>query len=159
MVKYILDPKIKPLVDYFNSLSGIETFGSCQGHNDGGVEKRWFYPYIKFKCTNNRSLGLLATIEYIFSDIGSVFNITKEEEKKVLRYKLNAFWSIEVVANNDHRKENGLDPNEYALYVLKADSGSFNKPSEIYDDFALILNWYRLQESKFINEDIIVNIK
>ena len=34
---------------------------------------------------------------------------------------------------------------EYAMYVLRADTSSFNKPSDIYGDFNEILNWYKYQ--------------
>ena len=32
----IVDKKITNLVDFINSLKGIETLGSCQGHDNGG---------------------------------------------------------------------------------------------------------------------------
>ena len=31
------------------------------------------------------------------------------------------------------------------MYVLRADTNSFNKPSDIYEDFNEILNWYKYQ--------------
>ena len=62
----IVDKKITNLVDFINSLKGVETLGSCQGHDNGGQTGEWVFPYIKFKCLDNRSLGLLASIEYIY---------------------------------------------------------------------------------------------
>jgi hypothetical protein len=43
----------------------------------------------------------------------------------------------------DFNDENIED--EYAMYVLRADLRSFDKPSEIYGDFNEILNWYKYQ--------------
>ena len=76
----IIDKKIKNLVDFINSLKGIETLGSCQGHDNGGQTGEWVFPYIKFKCLDNRSLGLLASIEYIYSDLRNLYGDLSEEE-------------------------------------------------------------------------------
>ena len=75
-----VDVKIKPLVDFINSLKGVETLGSCQGHDNGGQTGEWVFPYIKFKCLDNRSLGLLASIEYIYSDLRKLYSDLIEEE-------------------------------------------------------------------------------
>ena len=145
MKKNKLDKQIKPLVDFFNRLEGINTFGSCQGHNDGGKTGKWVYPYIKFKCTSNRSLGLLASIEYIYADLSSLYNVSEHELKNIYQPSLKAIWTIEVVPNNDFCVSKKINQEEYALYVLKAHADSFTKPSEVYPDFIKILDWYKAQ--------------
>ena len=64
-----IDTKIEPLVKFLNQLDGVLTIGSCQGHDDGGGSGEWVYPYIKFKCINNRTLGFLASIEDAYKSI------------------------------------------------------------------------------------------
>ena len=84
-----IDIKIKPLIDFLNSLNGVSTLGSCQGHDNGGQTGEWVFPYIKFKCLDNRSLGLLASIEYIYSDLRKLYgDISEEELSKIYQPKL-----------------------------------------------------------------------
>jgi len=64
-----VDVEIRPLVNFINNLEGVTTYGSCQGHDDGGKSGKWLYPYIKFKCINNRSLGLIAGIENAYANL------------------------------------------------------------------------------------------
>ena len=152
MKKNKLDKHIKPLVDFFNRLEGINTFGSCQGHDDGGETGKWVYPYIKFKCTSNRSLGLLASIEYIYADLNSLYNVSEHELKNIYQPNLNAIWAIEVVPNNDYIVSNNVKNDEYALYVLKARSDSFTIPSDVYPDFIKILDWYKTQVNSSVKD-------
>ena len=63
-----IDSEIKDLVLFINSLDGITTIGSCQGHDDDGPLGNFSHPYIKFKCSSNRSLGLLASVSDIYYD-------------------------------------------------------------------------------------------
>ena len=139
MNKISLDKRIIPLVEFFNTLDGINTIGSCQGHDDGGETGKWVYPYIKFKSMSNHSLGLLASIEYIYADLNILYNLSEIELDNIYRPKLNAIWTIEVVPNRDYSASQNVEKDEYALYVLKAHSDSFKRPSEVYPDFSKIL--------------------
>ena len=145
-----VDIKIKPLIDFINSLEGIETLGSCQGHDNGGQTGEWIFPYIKFKCFSNRSLGLLASIEYLYSDLKRRYgNLNEEHLSKIYQPRLNGIWTIEVLPNTDyHMKSNN---GEYAVFVLKAHIDSFEKPSDIYPDFDKILRWYKMLLNPSIN--------
>ena len=145
MNKTSLDRQITTLVEFLNTLDGIKTIGSCQGHDDGGKTGKWVYPYIKFKSTSNHSLGLLASIEYIYADLNILYNLSDIELDNIYRPKLNAIWTIEVVPNHDYSVSHNIENDEYALYVLKAHSDSFTKPSEVYPDFSKILDWYKAQ--------------
>ena len=153
MNKIKLDIEIKPLVDFFNTLDGINTCGSCQGHDDGGETGAWLYPYIKFKCTNNISLGLLATIEYLYADLAKLYDLPEPELKNIYQPSLNAIWTIEVVPNYDYNLFKNIKQDEFALYVLKANSDSFTKPSKIYPDFRIILEWYKSHNNSSNNDD------
>ena len=53
-----IDTQIQPLVEFLNQLDGINTIGSCQGHDDGGESGEWVYPYIKFKSVSYTHLTL-----------------------------------------------------------------------------------------------------
>ena len=138
-----IDTKIKPLVEFLNQLDGIITIGSCQGHDNGGDSGEWVYPYIKFKCTNNQTLGFLATLEDAYKSIKEQAESKYFDSALAFEPDLNGDWCIEVVNNMDFNDENIED--EYAMYVLRADLSSFDKPSEIYGDFKEILNWYKYQ--------------
>ena len=144
-MNYKIDSKILDLVNFIDGLEGVKTFGSCQGHNDGGKDGKWFVPYIKFMCTDNRTLAFLASIEYLYSDLTSTYNISRKEAAEIYQPRLNALWSIEVVTNYDHSSQDIIPPNEYALYVLNANSESYKKPSDVYPDFQIILDWYKSQ--------------
>ena len=148
----IIDYKIESLVEFINSLKGVETLGSCQGHDNGGQTGEWVYPYIKFKCLNDRSLGLLASIEYIYSDLRKLYgDVSEEELLKIYQPKLNGIWTIEVLPNIDYHLP-GND-GEYAVFVLKAHMDSFEKPSEVYPDFDKILDWYKRQLISSLNRN------
>ena len=138
-----IDTKIKPLVEFLNQLDGIITIGSCQGHDNGGDSGEWVYPYIKFKCTNNQTLGFLATLEDAYKSIKEQAESKYFDSALAFEPDLNGDWCIEVVNNMDFNDKNIED--EYAMYVLRADLRSFDKPSEIYGDFKEILNWYKYQ--------------
>ena len=147
-----IDKQIIPLVEFFNTLDGINTIGSCQGHDDGGETGKWVYPYIKFKSMSNHSLGLLASIEYIYADLNILYNLSDIELDNIYRPKLNAIWTIEVVPNRDYSASQNVEKDEYALYVLKAHSDSFKRPSEVYPDFSKILEWYKAQIKSSVND-------
>ena len=147
-----IDYKIESLVEFINSLKGVETLGSCQGHDNGGQTGEWVYPYIKFKCLDNRSLGLLASIEYIYSDLRKLYgDVSEEELLKIHQPKLKGIWTIEVLPNIDYHLP-GND-GEYAVFVLKAHMDSFEKPSEVYPDFDKILDWYKRQLNSSLNRN------
>ena len=147
------DKEIKPLVIFLNTLKGVKTFGSCQGHDNGGKTGEWLYPYIKFKCTSNRSLGLLASIEYIYADLNSLYELNDFESSDIYQPSLDAIWTVEVVPNNDYNLAEKVKEGEYALYVLKAHSDSFIKPSGVYSDFIKILDWYKMQINSFAGKN------
>ena len=147
------DKEIKPLVSFLNTLKGVKTFGSCQGHDNGGKTGEWLYPYIKFKCTSNRSLGLLASIEYIYADLNSLYELNDCGSSDSYQPSLDAIWTVEVVPNNDYNLAEKVKEGEYALYVLKAHSDSFIKPSGVYSDFIKILDWYKMQINSFAGKN------
>ena len=138
-----IDTKIEPLVEFLNQLDGIITIGSCQGHDNGGDSGEWVYPYIKFKCTNNQTLGFLASLEDAYKSINEQAESKYFDPSLAYEPDLNGAWCIEVVKNIDFNKEN--IEGEYAMYVLRADLNSFDKPSEIHGDFKEILSWYKYQ--------------
>ena len=138
-----IDKKIAPLVDFLNQLDGINTIGSCQGHDNGGQSGDWIYPYIKFKCTNNRTLGFLASLEDAYKSIYEQAKSKYFDSSLAYEPDLDGNWCIEVTNNIDFN-DNQID-DEYAMYVLRADLNSFDKPSDIYGDFNEILNWYKYQ--------------
>ena len=138
-----IDTKIEPLVEFLNQLDGIITIGSCQGHDNGGDSGEWVYPYIKFKCTNNQTLGFLASLEDAYKSINQQAESKYFDSALAFEPDLSGDWCIEVVKNIDFNDKNIKD--EYAMYVLRADLRSFDKPSEIYGDFKEILNWYKYQ--------------
>ena len=138
-----IDTKIEPLVEFLNQLDGIITIGSCQGHDNGGDSGEWVYPYITFKCTTNLTLGFLASLEDASKSINQQAESKYFDSALAFEPDLSGDWCIEVVKNIDFNDENIED--EYAMYVLRADLRSFDKPSEIYGDFNEILNWYKYQ--------------
>ena len=138
-----IDKEIKQLVNFINDLDGITTVGSCQGHDDGGPSIEWFYPYIKFKCTNNHTLAVLATIEHAYLSLDEQAKLSSFDSSLAFEPVLNASWSIEVVS---HFEFNQLKkPNEFAMYILRPESDSYEKSSDIYSDFEQILKWYKYQ--------------
>ena len=147
-----IDTKIEPLVEFLNHLDGINTIGSCQGHDDGGASGEWIYPYIKFKCTNNRILGFLASLEDAYKSINEQAESKYFDSSSAFEPNLKGDWCIEVVNNIDFNEAN--IKNEYALYVLRADLQSFNKPSDIYGDFNQMINWYN-SRLKLINQKFV----
>ena len=74
------------------------------------------------------------------------------ELSSIYQPSLKAIWTIEVVPNNDYNLTEKVR-GEYALYVLKAHSDSFLKPSEVYPDFITILNWYKTQINSFAEKN------
>ena len=65
----------------------------------------------------------------------------------------DAIWTIEVVPNRDYSVSSNVENDEYVFYVLKAHSDSFTKPSEVYQDFNKILDWYKTQINSFIGNN------
>ena len=138
-----IDKEIKQLVNFINNLDGISTIGSCQGHDDGGSSIEWFYPYIKFKCTNNYTLGVLATIEHAYLSLDEQAKLSSFDSSLAFEPDLSASWSIEVVSHFEFNQMK--NPSEFAVYVLRPESDSYNKASDIYSDFEQILKWYKYQ--------------
>ena len=100
-----IDTKIEPLVDFLNQLDGVITIGSCQGHDDGGGSGEWVYPYIKFKCTNNRTLGFLASLEDAYKSINEQAELKYFNSSSAFEPDLNGDWCIEVVKNIDFNEQ------------------------------------------------------
>tara|TARA_B100001142_G_scaffold276682_1_gene285832 strand:+ start:1107 stop:1550 length:444 start_codon:yes stop_codon:yes gene_type:complete len=140
-----VDVEIRPLVNFINNLEGVKTYGSCQGHDDGGKSGDWLYPYIKFKCINNRSLGLIAGIENAYANLDSLQKLNNFNPSELYQPELKAMWTTEVVSNIDYNSIENTEDDAYALFVLRADSSSYNKPSEVYEDFPTIIKWYEMQ--------------
>ena len=138
-----IDKEIKQLVNFINDLDGITTIGSCQGHDDGGPSTDWFYPYIKFKCTNNHTLAVLATIEHAYLSLNEQAKLSSFDYSLAFEPNLSASWSIEVVSNFEFNEMK--NPSEFAMYVLRPESDSYDKASHIYSDFEQILKWYKYQ--------------
>ena len=138
-----IDREIKQLVNFINNLDGVTTFGSCQGHDDGGESMEWFYPYIKFRCTSNYTLAVLATIEHAYLDLRQQSKLSSFDSSMAFEPDLIASWSIEVVSHFDFNQSK--NPDEFAMYVLRPNSDSYKKASDIYGDFKQILDWYRYQ--------------
>jgi hypothetical protein len=140
-----VDVEIRPLVHFINNLEGVTTYGSCQGHDDGGESGEWLYPYIKFKCINNRSLGLIAGIENAYANVDNLQKLNNFNPNELYQPELRAMWTTEVVSNIDYNSIDNTEDDEFALFVLRADSNSYNNPSEVYEDFATITKWYEMQ--------------
>ena len=138
-----IDREIKQLVNFINDLDGITTIGSCQGHDDGGESIEWFYPYIKFKCTSNHTLAVLATIEHAYLGLDEQSKLSSFDSSLAFEPNLNASWSIEVVSHFDFNQSK--TPDEFAMYVLRPESNSYNKASDVFGDFEQILKWYKYQ--------------
>jgi len=138
-----IDKEIKQLVNFINNLDGISTIGSCQGHDDGGSSIEWFYPYIKFKCTNNYTLAVLATIEHAYLSLDEQAKLSSFDSSLAFEPDLSASWSIEVVSHFEFNQMK--NPSEFAVYVLRPESDSYDKASDIYSDFEQILKWYKYQ--------------
>ena len=106
-----IDTKIEPLVKFLNQLDGVFTIGSCQGHDDGGGSGEWVYPYIKFKCINNRTLGFLASLEDAYKSINEQAELKYFNSSLAFEPDLNGDWCIEVVKN--------IDFNEFVRFLQK----------------------------------------
>ena len=98
-----LDIEIEQLVEFLNQLDGINTIGSCQGHDDGGESGEWIYPYIKFKCTNNQTLGFLASLEDAYKSINEQAESKYFDPSLAYEPDLNGAWCIEVRAESCRR--------------------------------------------------------
>ena len=112
-----IDTKIEPLVDFLNQLDGIITIGSCQGHDNGGDSGEWVYPYIKFKCTNNQTLGFLASLEDAYKSINQQAESKYFDSALAFEPDLNGDWCIEVVKNIDFNDENIENENCFKNYT------------------------------------------
>ena len=100
-----IDTKIEPLVKFLNQLDGVITIGSCQGHDDGGGSGEWVYPYVKFKCTNNRTLGFLAFLEDAYKSMNEQAKLKYFNSSLAFEPDLNGDWCIEVVKNIDFNEQ------------------------------------------------------
>lgn len=134
--KPVIDEKIKPLYDFLNSLDGVETIGSCQGHSDN---EDFSDPYITFTCDNSRSLGLIAGVVESANEIEIVKNRDEEPEDIFVDWfienapKTNGDWSVVVLSADDAT----LPPdqvNHYVFYCLSPHPFSYDKVEEIWED-------------------------
>ena len=140
-----IDSEIKDLVLFINSLDGVTTIGSCQGHDNGGPLGNFLHPYIKFKCSNNRSLGLIASVADIYYDWAEEEN---SEEFFQNLPKLIGDWYIDVVVGHAYEsspKSHG-DEDDYVLHILTAFIDE-KPPSDVYGDFEKLITWYKYRIS------------
>jgi len=138
-----LDEKIKPLVDFLNTLPTVQTVGSCQGHDDGGDTGNFDEPYVVFNCTNNRVLGFLTSFRYTYEVPKGM-----KKEYNIHRPHLKVKWNISIQSEEDseHTPEELKKDGKrqiYACYVLQPDYNSYEKPSHIYKDITEILKYYK----------------
>ena len=94
---------------------------------------------------NNRSLGLIAGIENAYANLDSLQKLNNFNPNELYQPELIAMWTTEVVSNIDYNSIENSEDEEYALFVLRADSNSYNNPSEVYEDFTTIIKWYQIQ--------------
>lgn len=139
----VLDPKIKELVYFLNTLPTVKTLGSCQGHDDGGETGNFDIPYISFTCIDRRVLGFLACFRFAYENPSEILPKYREYQPR-----LHADWDIHVITGEDpeYSPEELKEDNrqeDYVFYVLQPDRCSYDKPSEIYSDFSEILKYYK----------------
>jgi hypothetical protein len=141
-------------VNFLNTLDGIKTIGSCQGHNDGGDTGNFNEPYITFICSNIRNLGLLASLCCAYEDSEEWIPERRKEQPK-----LKAYWSISVLAGEDSECtpeeliKDGRNPEEYVMYCLSPDPVSYVKPTDVYSDLKEILRYYKIKNTMVNGKD------
>lgn len=150
----MIDEKIKPLVDFLNTITGVKTTLSCQGHNNdknGNTN-----PYITFVCTNVKSLNIIAKV-----DGCGYTDIEDYGRDDIPQPQINGSWRVCIIGIDDNVdldeiiEEDDLDikPDELVLYRLYPDKDSYDKPSDLYDDFDGILKYLKYYYEKCLKED------
>jgi len=131
-----IDEKIRPLYTFLNSLPGIRTIGSCQGHPDSENFKN---AYITFLCSDLRTLGMLASFSVAYDDPNEIIESRRDEIPH-----LNALWIIGVLEADDSE----CDPEElnvggyYVSYCLSPDSLTYANHNAVYDDIEELVKYY-----------------
>jgi len=134
----MIDKKIKELVEFLNTLPDLKTIGSCQGHDDGGHTGNFDSPYIKFRCHNQKTLGFIASIKRAYENTEDWI-----EEYKKRKPKLIGLWDVSLEEANDSECIIDLSKDDYVTYLIEPFYSSFDKPSDLYNDFKEILKWYK----------------
>lgn len=139
-----IDDEIKEVVKFFNSLDGIRTIGSCQGHDDNKI---FDSPYITFRCLNERNLGMLVSLfEMAYANEEEVkdwFDEYKEHKPNLI-----GDWYISIITSNDSECELERDDDSYFLYCLALAECSNNEPSELYKDYDEMLKYWKWKYNK-----------
>ncbi|HWR27536.1 MAG TPA: hypothetical protein VN377_03755 [Candidatus Thermoplasmatota archaeon] len=143
-----IDTKIKNLVYFLNTLPTVKTIGSCQEHDDGGETGNFLVPYISFTCNDRRVLGFLASLRFAYEDPSEILPKYRKNQPW-----LRADWCIYVITGEDPEyspEELKADnrQEDYVFYVLQPNRYSYDKPSDIYVDFSVILKYYQWKWKK-----------
>ena len=93
----------------------------------------------RIKCTNNHTLAVLATIEHAYLSLDEQAKLSSFDSSLAFEPNLSASWSIEVVSHFEFNEMK--NPSEFAVYVLRPESDSYDKASHIYSDFEQILKF------------------
>jgi len=141
-----IDEEIKDIVEFLNSLKGVRTIGSCAGHNN---DETFDSPYITFRCSDERILGMLASV------FDMAYSPEEEVEEWVEEYKqykpeLIGDWHIAVIVANDSEcKPTEIDANDgYFSYCLSCHPLSYDNPSDISPDYEEMLNYWKWKYKK-----------
>ena len=88
---------------------------------------------------------MIAGIENAYANLDDLQKLNNFNPNELYQPELKAMWTTEVVSNIDYNSIVNTEDDEYALFVLRADSKSYNYPSEVYEDFTTITKWYEMQ--------------
>ena len=94
---------------------------------------------------------MIAGIENAYANLDDLQKLNNFNPNELYQPELKAMWTTEVVSNIDYNSIRDTEDDEYALFVLRADSNSYNYPSEVYEDFTTITKWYEMQMLSLIH--------
>jgi hypothetical protein len=133
-----IDRKIRPLVDLLNSLPGVRTTGSCQGHIRNG---HLLEPSVSFVCTDERVLGMLTSIlEGHWPTLGGRGDSSWFWEHAPA---LKVPWEVLALPGDDPFIQPETDV-RYVFYCLHPQRGTYRRPSETWNDIVKIVHSLRL---------------
>ena len=134
-----MDVAIIPLCDYLNTLEGIETTDSCEGHGKKP-------PSVTFNCNNLETLNFLASIEEIWMHPILDEVAPGNEELPVKRYyryakkafpEMNLKWFVKLTFD-------GPPPELYDTYSYSRFSLTASKTCDGYkEDILRIIEYYQ----------------